>query len=130
MTLSMSTLVIFSLGCLAPCFIQAEAMRKTSSCPNIVGLPGRDGRDGQPGRDGRDGLPGPAVCNCQQLKQEIIKEIRAELLASCNITHEPTGPTEQPSSTAQYLTPSSSLTSTAACNPTSTTPQPSGPLPL
>ena len=125
MTLSMSTLVIFSLGCLAPCFIQAEAMRKTSSCPNIVGLPGRDGRDGQPGRDGRDGLPGPAVCNCQQLKQEIIKEIRAELLASCNITHEPTGPTEQPSSTAQSLTPSSSLTSTAACNPTSTTPQPS-----
>ena len=49
----MSTLVIFSLGCLTPGFIQAEAMRKTSSYPSIVELPGRDGCDGQLGRDGR-----------------------------------------------------------------------------
>ena len=54
MTLSMSTLVTFSLGCLTPGFIQAEAMWKTSSYPSIVHveLPGRDGCDGQLGHDG------------------------------------------------------------------------------
>ena len=105
-----SLLSLITLGCLAPCCIpQAEAMKNAPSCPSIVGLPGRDGRDGQPGRDGRDGLPGPAVCNCQQFKQEIIEEVRRELFSSF------------PTSTTQPPTPS---TSTASYNPTTTTAQP------
>ena len=124
MNLLLTAYFIFSLGCFAPCFLQAEAMRKTPSCPNVVALPGRNGRDGQPGRDGRDGLPGPAVCNCQHLKQEIIEEIKGELLA--NLTLDPTGHTDQPSPTTQDLPTSTSLglTSTAAYNPTTAPTQP------
>ena len=124
MNLLLTAYFIFSLGCFAPCFLQAEAMRKTPSCPNVVALPGRNGRDGQPGRDGRDGLPGPAVCNCQHLKQEIIEKIKGELLA--NLTLDPTGHTDQPSPTTQDLPTSTSLglTSTAAYNPTTAPTQP------
>ena len=52
-----------------------------------AGLPGSDGRDGVDGRNGTDGLPGPPgiLSNAvgEQLKKDILKELRRELNLTC-----------------------------------------------